>query len=470
MGSQPSKNKQFEEALQLFSQEERSQIRDIFLKISQGNEEAFCKNDLQIYLEQWLYERISASLFTYMTLVPSDGREEAGDTVGRESFLITLARLLKGSPTELTQIITFLATGDSWEKVTIKQLFDLTCNLVHLLEKNLGERDALKTWSMTTSVESMHRFVKHILHDLVYGDERKAVDVVDEDLPWDQSYSADDVEQWLSKCPLFLSILNTLFSHIFPISFVEGEALPDHVCLVPVCKGANWEKTSTLLDFPTVLLLNSSIAPILRKEWRLLFSSRQHGESFHMMTQNITHQGPSLVIVRDSYGHVFGGFASQSWSFNAQFTGDSSCMLFSLSPVLELYRATGYNDNYMYLNQGQETLPNGLGMGGQFDYFGLWLDYEYGKGHSKAGPTCTTYGSHQLSAREQFEMDAVEVWAVGPKPSHGDQQEEPGSILDKDMEAKAMLALLDRGPISEGLREDDPMADIPEEHSMPPLS
>ena len=35
------------------------------------------------------------------------------------------------------------------------------------------------------------------------------------------------------------------------------------------------------------------------------------------------------------------------------------------------------------------------------------------------------------------------------------------SILDKDMESKAMLELLDRGPVSEGLRESDNMADTP---------
>ena len=61
------------------------------------------------------------------------------------------------------------------------------------------------------------------------------------------------------------------------------------------------------------------------------------------------------------------------------------------------------------------------GMGGQFGYMGLWLDYEFGKGHSKAEPTCTTYGSPQLSEKPEFVMETVEVWAVGPKPTLPDQ-------------------------------------------------
>ena len=52
-------------------------------------------------------------------------------------------------------------------------------------------------------------------------------------------------------------------------------------------------------------------------------------------------------------------------------------------------------------------------MGGQHGYFGLWVDSDYGKGHSKAKPRCTTYNSPQLSAKEDFTLDAMEVWAVG---------------------------------------------------------
>lgn len=54
-------------------------------------------------------------------------------------------------------------------------------------------------------------------------------------------------------------------------------------------------------------------------------------------------------------------------------------------------------------------------MGGQFDYWGFWLDSEYGKGG--CSESCTTYkGYNQLSASKQFEIRNIEVWAVGEKP------------------------------------------------------
>lgn len=56
------------------------------------------------------------------------------------------------------------------------------------------------------------------------------------------------------------------------------------------------------------------------------------------------------------------------------------------------------------------------GMGGQHDYFGLWLDSDFGHGHSRARPKCTTYSSPQLSGDEDFTLDSMEVWAVGKPP------------------------------------------------------
>lgn len=56
-------------------------------------------------------------------------------------------------------------------------------------------------------------------------------------------------------------------------------------------------------------------------------------------------------------------------------------------------------------------------MGGQHHYFGLWVDVDFGKGHSKAKPTCTTYNSPQLSGQEDFRFEQMEVWGVGDSPS-----------------------------------------------------
>lgn len=108
----------------------------------------------------------------------------------------------------------------------------------------------------------------------------------------------------------------------------------------------------------------------------------------------------------------------------------------------------------MYLNQNQQTMPNGLGMGGQHGYFGLWLDSDFGRGHSRARPKCTTYGSPQLSGEEDFTLDSMEVWAVGKPPEpEGEEGEAKKSILDVDPEIQAMMEIAGKTMHSQGLRE-----------------
>ncbi|XP_035769356.1 MTOR-associated protein MEAK7 [Neolamprologus brichardi] len=189
--------------------------------------------------------------------------------------------------------------------------------------------------------------------------------------------------------------------------------------------------------------------------WRLVFSTQLHGESFTRMVAGLMKQGPTLLLIRDTKGQVFGGFASHTWEVKPQFQGDSRCFLFTVSPKLRVYTATGYNQHFMYLNQNQQTMPNGLGMGGQHGYFGLWLDSDFGRGHSRARPKCTTYGSPQLSGDEDFTLDSVEVWAVG-KPAEPEEGEEGGvkkSILDVDPEAQALMEITGKTMHSQGLRE-----------------
>lgn len=59
-------------------------------------------------------------------------------------------------------------------------------------------------------------------------------------------------------------------------------------------------------------------------------------------------------------------------------------------------------------------------MGGQLEYFGFWVDAEYGKG--KCSPSCTTYNSPQLSSSPEFLIDRIEVWAVGPEPVKDEEE------------------------------------------------
>ena len=53
-------------------------------------------------------------------------------------------------------------------------------------------------------------------------------------------------------------------------------------------------------------------------------------------------------------------------------------------------------------------------MGGTLEYFGLWIDGEFGKG--KCSPSCTTFNCPQLSTNQEFTINHLEVWGVGEEP------------------------------------------------------
>lgn len=56
--------------------------------------------------------------------------------------------------------------------------------------------------------------------------------------------------------------------------------------------------------------------------WRLVFSTQLHGESFTRMVAGLSKRGPTLLLMKDIQGHVFGGFASQDWEIKPQFQGE----------------------------------------------------------------------------------------------------------------------------------------------------
>ncbi|ELW62935.1 hypothetical protein TREES_T100001726 [Tupaia chinensis] len=256
------------------------------------------------------------------------------------------------------------------------------------------------------------------------------------------------IEDWVFRAPYVAMFLSLVIHQ----GFLVLRSSLDLAALLPERQADPEREFESTLDVLSVIHIHSHLPREQRGRWSLLFSSELHGHSFSQLCGHIAQQGPCVTVLEDHDGHVFGGFASCSWEVKPQFQGDNRCFLFSIAPRMAVYTHTGYNDHYMYLNHGQQTIPNGLGMGGQHDYFGLWVDADFGKGHSRAKPTCTTYNSPQLSAREHFNFHKMEVWAVGT--AKGVQLgESKRSILDTDPEARAMLEISGRPCLSSGFRD-----------------
>ncbi|XP_051883922.1 MTOR-associated protein MEAK7 isoform X2 [Pristis pectinata] len=433
-----------------FSAEERTFLSDIFDSISGSNTPEETKGGkapkqqltlamLKAYIHGAVIGSMIIRIYNGMRCIDPIKKSSVTDSVSKKQFLSFLYYAMRGNAEERSFIIQRMISIDPDGPVTGRQvkefIEDMIMSVIHLLK----HEKMLRGWSMEKTGDCIlgtSRLTAYLMSEL----KAKGEDLSAEYLHTVE-FGQSAIKDWVYRASQISSFLHALVAMALHLtkSQYKGELFSPNQVL-PQCLGIKYSGIFTVLDIPSVIYLKPNLPSGNQSQWKLLFSSQAHGESFSRFSTQILHKGPTLLIVKDSLGYIFGGFASCSWELKPQFQGDSRCFLFTLSPNLGIYTCTGYNDHYMYLNHGQQTMPNGLGMGGQHDYFGLWIDSNYGKGHSKAKPRCTTYNSPQLSAKEHFTIDTVEVWMVGNLPES--DLTKTKSVLDTDPEAQALLEMI----------------------------
>ncbi|XP_008557372.1 MTOR-associated protein MEAK7 [Microplitis demolitor] len=368
--------------------------------------------------------------------------------INGENFGRLYVFAIRGSPEERTKLIFegFIEEEQKYEipTSTFLQYIQATINSYLRLQKNCGNNHYL-SWSTIGCTVNTRRIAvrsKSLCEDLIkHGD----------------NLTVDTIESWFSVCSTFKEIQSHVFQCLFLVSQKKGDkntgARINDLNLLPICKGLeNIPHFPSILGLGDVLFLNLSLPHELRKEWRFLFSSQVHGESFSTMLGRISMQGATIIIIQDTDDHVFGAFSSDNWSLGPNFVGNPSCFLFKLEPDILTFSSSGYNNHYQYLNLHQQTMPNGLLVGGQLNYPGLWLDCDYGTGRSSI--SCTTFQNYiQLSGKENFTIKHLEVWGVGAVPdAEAVGTRDSRSILDQDPASQVMLELAGRKMHSDGLR------------------
>ncbi|KAL5224429.1 hypothetical protein ABZP36_011068 [Zizania latifolia] len=179
------------------------------------------------------------------------------------------------------------------------------------------------------------------------------------------------------------------------------------------------------------------------QEWKLLYHSSLHGQSFNTFLGNVTNgDAQTVIVVKDTEGFVYGGYASQPWERHSDFYGDMKTFLFKLYPQASIFRPTGVNKNLQWcaVNFSSDTIPNGIGFGGQPHHFGFFLSANFDQGHSF---TCSTFTSPALSKTNRFRPEVIECWGIQMRGAL-DENTEPvkGTVLERYKEDRNMLKLV----------------------------
>ena len=123
----------------------------------------------------------------------------------------------------------------------------------------------------------------------------------------------------------------------------------------------------------------------------------------------IQYKGPTVLVVRDTEGNMFGAHASTSWcDTQGGWVGNGECFLFSIKPKMAVFHSTGKDKNFQMMTDEH------LALGGRLGNFGLVLNRDLSGGSSSGN--IDTFHTIQLTREAEFDIDHVEVWGLGPEP------------------------------------------------------
>lgn len=225
-----------------------------------------------------------------------------------------------------------------------------------------------------------------------------------------------------------------------------------------------WGSLSCMLDPALGWALCREMPQGSRQKWECVYSSQRDGRSWSTFIKTIQKRGSILLIVRNKHQPhgVFGAYLDADIERLPSWHGNSSNFLFttaadaksSQEESLAIFPSIGVNQNYQYFNYGKKTLPNGLGVGGQMEYFGLWIDSDFRHGHTN--PTAT-YGSSNLTDPQEFDIGGIEAWLVRPTERlDEDDVDNQKSAVEANPEAAALLEMANRKLYSKQLSKEKP--------------
>ncbi|KAG6772423.1 hypothetical protein POTOM_023830 [Populus tomentosa] len=159
----------------------------------------------------------------------------------------------------------------------------------------------------------------------------------------EKSMSFEDFRSW---CALLPSIRKFLGSLLLPPNAGRlGSQVPHLV------HGDNINPDLILLREEYAWHIGGALPHHELVEWKLLYHSAINGMSFNTFLGSTSNgEGPTILIIKDKDGYIYGGYASQPWERHGDFYGDLKSFLFQLYPKASIFKPTGANNNVQWFS------------------------------------------------------------------------------------------------------------------------
>ncbi|KAG5083985.1 hypothetical protein JHK82_054152 [Glycine max] len=410
--SPPNNDPRYVSATRAFTQKELEDLRSLFINLanqSQSNGKYISPSVFQSYFG--LHGPLGERMFDLVTQERKDQRLTFEDLVDAK------ATYEKGTKDEIEEFIFRLldVSGDNFvgrsdlETVMIAIFNDILC-IKGSEDRSCSHQDIFNIFLNAAN------FSKH--------DEGGT----------EETMSFEDFRSWCTHLPSVRKLLGSLL--LSPDSGRPGYQIPKLL-------------TSKAIDSNIILLrkeyawhIGGALSHQDLEDWNLLYHSSLNGLSFNTFLGNISnHAGPTVLIIKDKEGYIYGGYASQPWERHADFYGDLKCFLFQLNPVASIFRPTGANNNLQWcaINFSSEDIPNGIGFGGRVNHLGLFISANFDQGHTFS---CTTFGSPCLSKTNRILPEVIECWGVTQDATQDKNDAVKGTILERFKEDRNMLKMV----------------------------
>jgi hypothetical protein len=179
---------------------------------------------------------------------------------------------------------------------------------------------------------------------------------------------------------------------------LQSDMIKDIESFVPALQGVSQILTMEWIQF----IRRYVSARDVYKNWALLYSTEKHGISINTMYAKVHEKGAMVIVVEDSKGYVFGGYASEYFRPSQRYYGTGESFLFRLHPQIDVYPWP--NSNNFFIFSSEHFISMG---GGDSGKYGLYLDADFATGTSGYS---NTYHNKPLASSEFFECALVEIW------------------------------------------------------------
>ena len=139
-------------------------------------------------------------------------------------------------------------------------------------------------------------------------------------------------------------------------------------------------------------------------DWNLIFKLSKDGSSMITFYDKCYNSGPTILIVKDNGGYIFGVFLNESWTNKpTKFFGGGDTFVFRVYPNPKKFGWKKGGNRFFVLGQN-----DGITIGGG-EHVALRLQNNLSNGISQHSDT---FDNSVLSSSEDFKVVSLEVWGL----------------------------------------------------------